>query len=62
MTRRPIQIEIGEIAFEGFDRAHATEASQALERELAPLIANAEPGGDALSVSIARAVEQRLSE
>jgi hypothetical protein len=61
MTRRPVQIEIGEIAFEGFDRAHGPEASQALERELARLIAGAEPGRDPLSVSIARAVQQSLS-
>jgi len=61
MRRRPIQIEIGEIGFEGFDHAHGMEARQALERELAPLIAHAEPGGDPLSASIARAVQQRLS-
>jgi hypothetical protein len=60
MTRRALQIEIGEIAFEGFDRGHGPEATQALERELARQIARAAPGRDPLSVSIARAVQQRL--
>ncbi len=61
MRRRPMQIEIGEITFEGFDPANGPEASQALERELAPMIGETDRRADSLARSIARAVRQRLS-